>query len=899
MSDLPFHALDPDAALARCEATAQGLSEAEAAKRLATHGPNRLSVSHADGPWRILGRQFASPIAAVLVGAGVLAVVLGKHTDAVVVFAAVVVNALIGFIQEWRAGHAIAALSAMVPDQASVLRAGSPISVPAHILVPGDVVQLAAGDRVPADVRLLSCKDLEIEEAALTGESLPSSKSVAAVPAEAALGDRDDMAFGGTVVVRGSARAVVVATGDRTELGRINALLNAAETPSTPLMQQLGTVGWWITGAVLVLSIGLASWGVLVKGARIGEALFTAVTLAVAAIPEGLPAIITIALSLGVRRMAARHAMVRYLPAVETLGSCSAICSDKTGTLTRNEMTVTHLWLGGETVEVSGVGYAPGGTLNHQPEWALTLIRAGVLCNDAGLNEADGTWSISGDPTEGCLVVLGRKVGLDEGEVRRRHPRVDQIPFSSETRWMATAHRGDGLDLIYLKGAPEALLARCALDADQHHAITSAQEHLAAQGMRVLAVASHAPVPAGSVLDSSHLDSGCTFLGLVGLIDPPRAEAIAAIAACHRAGISVTMITGDHPATAAAIAAQLGLCPAGSPALTGADLDRLDAPGFARAAREVRVFARVAPEHKIRLVESLQAQGAVVAMTGDGVNDAPALKRADIGVAMGITGTAASKEAARIVLADDNFATIAAAVEEGRRVYDNLVKALVFVLPTNLGLAAILALAMLLFPTITLIGGGSELLLPLSPTQILWINLVASVALSAPIAFEVLEPGTMQRPPRPRDARIFSPFVAMRTGLVAALMAACACVLFLWEYGSATAWAASVTAEVHTSALASAQTMAVTTVVFFQCLYLLHCRSLHSGLGALGWFSNPGVWIGIGVLLALQAAFVYLPPLQAAFTTAPLGGIDLLKALGAALVVLPVISLEKWLRRPR
>jgi Ca2+-transporting ATPase len=906
---IPPHAQGADQVLAALGSAPAGLDPAEAAARLQTHGPNRLPAPAGEGPWLLLGRQFNNPISWVLVGAGALALALGKHTDAAVVLAAVVVNALVGFVQEWRAGKAIAALSALVPESCTVLRGGATVALPAEQLVPGDVVLLAGGDKVPADLRLLGARNLRIEEAALTGESVPAAKDEAAVAADAALGDRACLAFSGTLVTQGAGQGVVVATGEATELGRINRLLAGAGSLETPLTRDLAQVGKLITWAVVGISALLLLWGWLAKDAPFGEALMTAVTLAVAAIPEGLPAIVTIALAIGVRRMADRRAVVRHLPAVETLGSTTVICTDKTGTLTRNEMTVQALWCpAGREYRVGGVGWAPHGVVTRDgapveraPAELRELLLAGVLCNDAGLEEQDGRWSAGGDPTEAALLVAARKVGLDDADLRRRHARLDLIPFDSATKYMVTLNDLSGGPAALMKGACEMVLERCSLDQAGRERALAAMEGMARHGMRVLALARREAEPGRRGLDPRFAGGGFTLLGLAGMIDPPRQEAIDAIATCHRAGIAVKMITGDHHATAAAIGRELGLVRAGGEALSGADLDRLDEAGFADAAHRCMVFARVSPEHKLRLVGALQARGEVVAMTGDGVNDAPALKRADIGVAMGITGTAVSKDAAKVVLADDNFATIAAAVEEGRRVYDNLIKAIAFVLPTNLGLAAILAAAIFLFPTVDVLVGGQvvhELLLPMSPTQVLWINLVASVTLSIPLAFEVLEPGAMARPPRRRGQPVLSRFVLVRTALVSLAIAAAACLLFLWEFRRvAGAGGAPLTPAAFAHALAEAQSVAVTAVVLIQCFYLLHCRSLHLGLGAMGWGANPWVWAGIGLLLLLQLGFVYLPPLQAAFASAPLDAAAWLRTVAAAALILPLISLEKWLWR--
>jgi magnesium-transporting ATPase (P-type) len=895
-----WHTLSGDAVLAELETDTDGLTPEEATRRLLEYGPNSLTRSEGDSTWRILWRQVNNPISWLLVAAGVVAVVLGRVTDAAVVFGAVGINAGIGFLQEYRAGKTIAALAAMVPEIAIVRRGGHSIEVASDTLVPGDVVTLQSGDKVPADLRLVRISNLLIEEATLTGESLPVAKRTDAVAPDASLGDRFGMAYSGTLVVQGTATGMVVATGGDTELGRINALLNQTVRLETPLTRQLAKVSTGITVAVVGVVAVLLGFGIWIKNAPVGEALMVAVSLAVAAIPEGLPAVITIALAIGVRRMADRHAVVRYLPAVETLGSTSVICSDKTGTLTRNEMTVQVVWCAGHEYRFSGIGYAPEGEIEHDglrlasiPRELEELLTCAVLCNDATLRAEAGSWLISGDPTEAALVVAGRKAGLDFHDLRTLHPRLDVIPFESDTSFMATLHMFADDHRLLLKGAPETVLLRCTLSASERGRIEEVMETLARQGLRVIACGRGTVATADRILPSS-VESGLTFSGLIGMMDPPRTEAMDAIRICHAAGITVKMITGDHPLTAEAIGRQIGLLVQGQAPLQGRDLDGLSEEQLQDAVMSTNVFARVAPEHKIKLVEALQALHQVVAMTGDGVNDAPALKRADIGIAMGITGTAVSKEAAKVILVDDNFASIAAAVEEGRRVYDNLIKSLAFILPVNLGLACILSVSVFFFPLV-IVDGLPVLLLAMSPTQTLWINLVASITLSIPLAFEVLEPNAMCRPPRAPDEPVFSTFIVLRLVLVAALMTAGACGLFLWEYFRIVG-DTPLTAARHTLALAEAQTICVTTITFTQCFYLLNCRSLRDSFFSQGAFTNPAVFIGIGILLLLQTGFIYLPPLQVLFNSAPLTWHGWIDALVVGAVVLPVISCEKWLR---
>jgi Ca2+-transporting ATPase len=904
-----WHTVAATDVLLGLESGADGLSDDEAARRLATFGPNTLERVSAEGPLTILWRQIDNPLIWVLLASSALAIVLGKVTDGLVVLAVVVLNSLIGFVQESRASRAIEALRDMVPEFATALRSGRKETVPIHELVPGDVVVLASGDKVPADLRLIASRSLHIEEAALTGESVPAEKNVDPVAADAGIGDRSCLAFGGTLVTYGTGSGVIVATGGRTELGRISTMLQETTNLETPLTRALASIGSMITVAIVVVSaviLGIGMWRAHLAGVPLGEAaretLMFAIALAVGAIPEGLPAIVTIALAIGVQRMARRRAIVRKLPAVETLGSTTVICSDKTGTLTRNEMTVQEVWtpLDG-ACRVEGVGYAPTGGFiaagatdaGEAPANVRALLEDAALCSDATLQRAGESWTIQGDPTEAALVVAAEKAGVSVEHARRSHARVDAIPFESENQFMATLHRGDGRpSRVLVKGAPEALMRRCVggpqeIDEAAMHAEV---ERMAAQGMRVLAIAEKDWTHPHERLEHSDVERGLRFSGLVGMIDPPRSEAVAAVAACQRAGIVVKMITGDHRATAQAIGAQLGLDTA-TGAISGVALARMSDEELRRAAVESNVFARVAPEQKLALVRALADQRHVVAMTGDGVNDAPALKQANIGVAMGITGTSVSKEAADVVLTDDNFATIVAAVEEGRRVYDNLIKSLAFVLPTNLGLAFILIYAVLFFPfdpTTRL------LLLPIQPTQILWINLVGAVALALPLAFEAREPDVMTRPPRRPDEPILSPFVVRRTLIAAVLMTAGAVGLFQFEY-----WHYLGKGVGESKALAEAQTLAVTTVVLFQCFYLLNCRSLRDSAREIGFFSNPWIFVGIAALLLLQAAYIYAPPMQAIFGTAPLDARDLLLATAAGAVILPVIGIEKRLARRR
>jgi len=898
------HALPSEEVLTQLETSPSGLTHEEATGRLEQYGANLLPRGKPDSALLLLWRQIKSPLILVLIASGVVAMLVDWSgqglKNGLVILAVVICNSVIGFVQEYKAGKAIESLSRMVPEYVTALRDGLQVKLAASEVVPGDVVVLAAGDRVPADARLLHCKGLRIDEAALTGESVPVQKQTQPVAAEVALGDRACMMFGGTLVTYGTAQAVVVATGENTELGKISTLLKEVVDLETPMTKALAVIAKYITIAILVAAALMIVVGVtrtmlstdtaLVDALR--ETIIFAIALAVGAIPEGLPAIVTISLAIGVQRMTWRRAVIRKLPAVETLGSTTIICSDKTGTLTRNEMTVQALALPQESYTLSGGGYEPRGELSQDgqvlptvPAAVLNLVQAAALCNDVSLRKEADQWTLTGDPTEGALVVAAEKLGVAVEPLRRNHPRLDAIAFDSDNQFMATLHRFADQQRIILKGAPEVVLQRCVdVDAEQ---VLRQVELLAAEGMRVLAVATK-PAADQQQLDLVDVQAGLTLIGIVGMIDPPRQEAIQAIELCHTAGITVKMITGDHPRTSVAIAAELGiLTDAG--AISGPQLAALSDTEFRETARRVNVFARMAPEQKLRLVKALQSDNEVVAMTGDGVNDAPALKQANIGVAMGIAGTAVSKQAADIVLTDDNFASIAAAVEEGRKVYDNLIKSLVFVLPTNLGLALILLCAVAFFPFSATSG---ELLLAMSPVQLLWINLVAAVSLALPLAFEAAEPDIMRRPPRRPGAPVLSAFVLLRTAIVALLMTAGGVGMFLYAYQTRLA-----DHFTPAAALAEAQTLTVTTIILFQCFYLLNCRSLHNSLLEMGLLSNKTIFIGIGVLLLLQAAYTYLPFFHRVFGSAPLSAQEWLLSAAVGAVILPVIMVEKRLHQ--
>ncbi|MFO0334744.1 MAG: cation-translocating P-type ATPase [Pseudomonadota bacterium] len=884
----PWHALEPDVALQRLQSAPQGLTADEAAARLARHGPNRFPAAPRPGAWRRLLAQFSNPLIYVLLAAAAASAALGHGVDTAVILAVVLANAAIGFVQEGRAESALAAIRELLTPRAAVLRDGRRADVEAAALVPGDLVLLEAGDRVAADLRLLEARRLAIDEATLTGESVPVEKQVAPVCAEAPIGDRASVAHAGTLVTAGRAVGVVVATGAATELGRIGTLLGSVTTVSTPLLRQMDAFAKRLTLVVLAIAAGVYAFGTLVRDYAPGEMLMIVVGVAVAAIPEGLPAILTITLAIGVQRMAARHAIVRRLPAVETLGAVSVICSDKTGTLTRNEMVVRRVATADAVYDVEGAGYATTGALWHEgrpvaahavPALAAAA-RVASLCNDAELVGAPDSPSVSGDPMEGALLAFAAKVLPRDEAPRRRWERVDTLPFDPVHRYMATLVRCGDATRLLVKGAPERVLAMCG-----HECVGAGErplaaapwleriDALAAGGARVLALAERV-VPAGNdAIDALPLEGELTLVALVGLVDPPREDAIEAVRDCRSAGIRVKMITGDHAATALAIARQLGF-PGAAIVATGRDLDGLDGTALREIAVSTDVFARTSPEHKLRLVEALQADGAVVAMTGDGVNDAPALKRADVGVAMGRKGTEAAKEAAAMVLADDHFASIVGAVREGRIVHDNLRKAIAWALPTNGGEMLVIVVAVLL-----------GLALPVTPLQILWINTVTAIALGVTLAFEPAEPGLMSRPPRRPGESLLSGTLAWRVAFVSVLIAVAAFAAFEW------ALAEGATTEV-------ARTVAVNAIVVCEVAYLFSVRRLHSTvLDREAARGTRAVLLGVGAIALAQLAFTYAPPLRAAFGSAPLGAVELGFVIATGVAFLLAVEAEKALLR--
>ena len=872
----------------------QGLGQVEVTRRREIHGPNRLPEVKQAGPLARLVRQFNNLLLIVLMLASVVTAAMGHWIDSGVIAAAVLINALVGFVQEGKAERSLQAIRRMLSPHAVVLRDGRQHDVDAADLVPGDVVLLASGDSLPADVRLQQAHNLHIDESVLTGESVPAAKHSDPVAEDAAIGDRRCMGYAGTLVTQGQARAVVVATGAATEMGRIGRMLASVEQGTTPLLAKMNVFGRRLTIVILATAALLFLFGTLLRGMAASEMFMAAVGLAVAAIPEGLPAILTITLAIGVRRMARRHAVIRRLPAVETLGSVTVICSDKTGTLTRNEMTVQSVVCAGLQLEVEGAGYAPVGALTldgqaleaaHLAQTApvvLSLAQAAALCNDASLHEDDKGWQLAGDPTEGALLSLAMKAGVNPAALKIERERLDVIPFESEHRYMATLHRrsnGNG-NVLLVKGAPERVLAMCAQQAGRDGGaepldITSWRTAIDAQaraGRRVLALAER-ELPTRPDLQQSDAEHGLTLLGIVGIIDPPRAEAMQAVAQCRDAGIRVVMITGDHGVTASAIAGQLGMGD-DHQAITGPELEAMDDAALRESVRHARVFARASPEHKLRLVRALQANGEIVAMTGDGVNDAPALKQADVGIAMGRKGTEAAKQAGAVVLADDNFASIAHAVEEGRTVYDNLKKTVTFMLPVNGGESLSLLLAVLL-----------GVALPILPAQVLWVNMVGSVALAMVLAFEPPEPGVMRRPPRPPGEPLLSRFLVWRIVLVSTLFLAGIFGMFEWAL-----W--------HGASVEAARTVAVNTLVCMEVFYLFSVRYLKArSFTWQGVRGTPRVLAAVGGVFAMQLLFTYAPVMQQLFRTEALPLMWGLRIVAVGLVLLIVLELEKALLR--
>ncbi|WP_233236945.1 HAD-IC family P-type ATPase [Bordetella sp. LUAb4] len=889
---LPFHALPAaDVAHQLNVSPAEGLDTVDASERLASHGPNRLPQGKKKGPFARFLSQFNNILIYVLLASGFIKLMLSLWLDASIIFAVVILNSLLGFVQEGRAEKALDSIRNMLSAEARVLRGAAVRLIPAEDLVPGDIVLLESGDKIPADLRLIDVKNLRTEEAALTGESVPADKTAATVPAKATVGDRDNMAFSGTLVVSGRATGIVVATGSATELGRINQMLASVSVLETPLLRQIKKFGYTITAVIGIISVLLFGWGHWLGHMTFVQLFQAIVGIAVSVIPEGLPALITITLAIGVQRMAQRNAIIRRLPAVETLGSVSRICSDKTGTLTLMEMMVTSVVTADGAYGVTGDGYASEGEVSADgqpvagavPDPLKMMGLVSCLCNDAELFQAEGNWKVEGDPTEGALYPFAAKLGMDRAAVAAAAPRIDAIPFESEHKFMATLHRASDGEMLLVKGAPEVIMAHCdrqqtaqGIAALDRAYFINEGERLASQGERVLGLA-WLPQPGLAARDGGlnpqDLPHNLVLLGLVGLMDPPRKEAIEAVRECHDGGIRVTMITGDHKITAAAIARMLGIGD-GRTAVAGVEIEAMNDAALQECVRDVDVFARASPEHKLRLVKAIQANGQVVAMTGDGVNDAPALKKADIGVAMGIKGTEVTKEAAGMILADDNFASISAAVKEGRTVYNNIEKAMLFMLPTNVAQGAVIAAAIIF-----------GFALPITAPQVLWVNMITSVALGLVISFEPHEPDVMRQPPRAVERPILSRFGVWRVLFVGAALVAYTLMTFF-------------VMQAQGASEAMARTAAVNAITLGQIFYLLNSRHLiHSSLSLQAHRGNPLLWYGIGAVVVLQLLFTYAPPFQAIFATESLPLVVWVKLFAGAVLFFLVVEAEKLIIR--
>ena len=865
----------------------RGLSDVEVQRRIDLYGPNCLSLRSGKSGLRLLSEQFHQPLVYILLVAASVTAFLQEWVDSSVIFGVVLINAVTGFVQEANALKAIDALSRGLNASATVLREGQRHKILANELVPGDLVVLQSGDKVPADLRLTQIRELRIDESAMTGESVSAEKRLTMLDIDTVLADRCNMAYSSTLVTYGSGLGIVVETGDRTEIGLINRMIASTTDLETPLTRKISQFSrlllWIIIGmATLTFAVGIG------YGHSILEMFMASVALAVGAIPEGLPAALTITLAIGVSRMAKRNAIIRKLPAVETLGSTTVICSDKTGTLTQKQMTVKVIYAGGKLFKVTGSGYNPTGEFRYQGQAIiaqeypalLECLKAGLLCNDARLIAETDTWRIEGDPTEGALLVSAHKAGLHHTLISKDHPRLDTIPFESQHQFMATLHHNQAQDLrhIYLKGSLESLLLRCENVFDSQmqpialnkSLLLGQLEEMAKQGLRVLAFAriDHSD----NSVKHDEVCRGLTFLGLQAMIDPPRPEAAASIAACYKAGIQVKMITGDHPITAQAIARQLGMEHA-ERVITGAQMQSIVESEYPNLVENCAIFARVAPEQKLQLVRALQTHGHVVAMTGDGINDAPALRQADIGVAMGLNGTEVAKEAAAMVLTDDHFATIEAAVEEGRGVFDNLVKFIVWTLPTNLGEGLVI-----------LAGVFANVTLPITPVQILWINMATALLLGLMLAFEPKEPNLMDRKPRNPKQPILTRHLMFRIGLVGILLLIGSFGLFEWEL-------------LHGESLIAARTSAVNVFVFGELFYLFNCRSLKYSMLHVGIFSNLWVIFGACSMILLQLLFTYWPPMQRLFGSAAIGYNEWLLIIGVGIIIYATVGLEKLMFR--
>ncbi|MBN2332824.1 MAG: HAD-IC family P-type ATPase [Deltaproteobacteria bacterium] len=881
---MEWYQQEVEGVLAALQTTANGLSGEEIGRRLQHYGPNQLQAEEQVKRFVIAVHQFKSPLIYILLIAALVTALLAEYVDTGVIMAVVILNGIIGYLQEFKAEESVRALKKMLVPRARVVRDGLEQEVDSSSLVPGDLVLLTSGNKVPADLRLMKTLQLRIDESMLTGESVPVDKLNAAISYDnLSPGDQLNMAFTGTTVVSGRARGIVVATGLQTALGRIAEEVREAAYVKVPLQMHLERFARRLAVVIVGMSLLVFLIG-LFHGISLAEMFIVAVATAVSAIPEGLPVAVTIALAIGVARMAKRQAIVRKLPAVETLGSTTVIGSDKTGTLTRNEMTVNRLFAGGHVYEMTGSGYEPSGELlcdalpvdpllaEHEP--LRTLLRIGLLCNESQLYREAEQYKVDGDPTEGALIVAAMKAGLAVEAEQQRYPLVAMLPFESEYGYMATLHRQGEKKLLFLKGAPEIVLARCGADSVgdifDRQAVLQTAERFAGLGLRVLAMAAKEVAPDLEEPTHAMVDGGFLFAGLQGMIDPPRMEVQEAVAGCRRAGIKTIMITGDHAVTAVAVAGKLGIGGPDPQVLTGKQLEKMDDDELFNRLESVSVFARVTPQHKLRITHQLLRHGEVVAVTGDGVNDAPALKAAHIGIAMGRTGTDVAKEAADMVLVDDNFASIFAAVEEGRVVYDNIRKVTLFLVSCGFGeLVAILATSLLGLP------------IPYNPAQILWLNLVTNGLQDVALAFEPGEPGVLLRQPRRPTEGIISPLMIRRIVIMGLIMAAGTVLMFFTYLRLG-------------MALEKARTVALTTMVFFQFYQAANCRSEEKSVFQLNPFGNPFLFYSLIAAFFAQLVVLYVPMFQWIFRTVPLTVGDMGLIILAATSIIVGVEMDKW-----
>ncbi|MCH8524564.1 MAG: cation-transporting P-type ATPase [Balneolales bacterium] len=858
----------------------KGISKEEAGKRIETYGRNEIPQGKQRTTLQRLLSQFHNVLIYVLMVAAVITALLGHWIDTWVILAVIIINAAIGFVQEGKAEKALDSIRNMLSLEAIVLRDGKKQTVPAEELVPGDIVLLKSGDKVPADLRIIESRDFRVEEAPLTGESEPVEKSPDTVDENAVLGDRLSMAYSGTVVIYGKGTGVVTATGADTEIGKINQMISDVEEMTTPLLQQIERFGKWLSVVILGVTGAFFAFGYYFRDYAIDELFLIAIGLVVASIPEGLPAIMTITLAIGVQRMASRNAIIRRLPSVETLGAVNVICSDKTGTLTRNEMTARTILTADRLYTIEGTGYAPEGsilidgeTVNPEEDTVLSqLLRAARASNNAEITKDEsGSWILTGAPTEGAMLALSRKGGFGDFKPKR----IDTIPFESDHKYMATLNDADGERFVFMTGAPERVMDMCdrQLTGEGEASIDRSyweakMDEIAGKGQRLLGVA-YAPSERQE-LRKEDIEQRKIFLGVVGIIDPPRDEVIDAVRECHEAGVTVKMITGDHAITARAIGKEIGIGD-GEKAITGAELQDMSDEELRNIVDEYDVYARTSPEHKLRLVTAIQANGKLVAMTGDGVNDAPALKKANIGIAMGIKGTEVTKDASEMVLADDNFASIVNAIEEGRTVYDNIRKALLFILPTNGAEALVLMAAVLM-----------GIVMPITPAQILWVNMVTAVTLALALSFEPMENDVMKRRPRGNDEPILGGLFMWRITFVSVII------------GGLTLWMFTMMKDAGMSE-AAARTVGVNTLVAGQLFYLFNCRRIQLPSLSKGFFANRYAFMAAGGLILLQLAFVYAPFMNTFFATEAPGLIGWMYPLAAGVAVFFAVELEKWI----